>query len=69
MRNREYFFRKLQTIQTKLTVVNNMVSRNTHPRDIKNELDNINDVVEDIATQLEREPLDGRELNNTSNIR
>jgi uncharacterized protein YfkK (UPF0435 family) len=69
MRNREYFFRKLQTIQTKLTVINNMVSRNSHPRDIKSELDNINDVVEDIATQLEREPLDGRELNNTSNLR
>jgi len=69
MRNREYFFRKLQSIQTKLTIINNMVSTNTNPRDIKNELSNINDVVEDIATQLEREPLDGRELNNTSNLR
>jgi hypothetical protein len=46
-----------------------MVSTNTNPRDIKNELGNINDIVEDIATQLEREPLDGRELNNTSNLR
>ena len=69
MRNREYFFRKLQSIQTKLTVINNMVSTNTNPRDIKNELGNINDIVEDIAAQLEREPLDGRELNNTSNLR
>jgi uncharacterized protein YfkK (UPF0435 family) len=69
MRNREYFFRKLQSIQTKLTVINNMVSTNSHPRDVKGELSNINDIVEDIATQLEREPLDGRELNNTSNLR
>jgi hypothetical protein len=40
-----------------------MISVNQHPRDIKKAVDSINDIVEDLRTQIEREPLSGNELN------
>ena len=43
-----------------------MVSINENPRVIKSELESMNDVLEDISTQIEREPISGHELNNTN---
>ena len=63
MRNRDYFNKKLERIQNKTREINYMVSTNQHPRDIKKAVDGINDIVEDLLTQIEREPLSGNELN------
>ena len=40
-----------------------MVSSNESPVEIKKELEVMNDKIEDILTQIEREPLSGEELN------
>tara|TARA_B100000963_G_scaffold351066_1_gene362128 strand:+ start:561 stop:758 length:198 start_codon:yes stop_codon:yes gene_type:complete len=63
MRNRDYFNKKLERIQNKTREINHMVSTNQNPRDIKKSLNDIDDIVEDIRTQIEREPLSGSELN------
>ncbi len=63
MRNRDYFNKKLERIQNKTREINYMISTNQHPRDIKKAVDSINDIVEDLRTQIEREPLSGNELN------
>jgi len=63
MRNRDYFNQKLERIQNKTREINHMISTNQHPRDIKKVVNSINDIVEDILTQIEREPLSGNELN------
>mgnify|MGYP003112039050 CR=1 FL=1 len=69
MRNRNYYVTKLTSLQSQLGRINHLVSTNTSPVTIKKELEVMNDSIEDILTQIEREPLDGRELNNTSNLR
>ena len=63
MKNRNYLFNKLERIEGKTRQINHMISTNQHPRDIKKMTDSINDIVEDIRTQLEREPISGNELN------
>tara|TARA_B100000963_G_scaffold346408_1_gene351586 strand:+ start:2071 stop:2271 length:201 start_codon:yes stop_codon:yes gene_type:complete len=63
MRNRDYFNRKLERIQNKTREINHMVSTNQNPRNIKKSLNDIDDIVEDLRTQIEREPLSGNELN------
>ena len=63
MRNRDYLFNKLERIENKTRGINHMISTNQHPRTIKQEVDSINVIVEDIRTQIEREPIAGKELN------
>jgi DNA-binding FrmR family transcriptional regulator len=63
MKNRNYVFNKLERIEGKTRQINHMVSTNQHPRDIKKMADSINDLVEDIRIQIEREPISGNELN------
>ena len=63
MRNRNYFIQRLNSLQSKLGVIRNMVSSNESPVEIKKELEVMNDKIEDILTQIEREPLSGEELN------
>ncbi len=69
MRNRNYYLSQIQKTQAKLGGISHMISINQDSRTLKNAVSEINDVLEDISTQIEREPLDGRELNNTSNLR
>ena len=63
MRNRNYFIQRLNSLQSKLGVIRHMVSSNESPVEIKKELEVMNDKIEDILTQLQREPLSGEELN------
>jgi|TARA_Y100000114_G_C11672736_1_gene284607 hypothetical protein len=63
MRNRNYFIQRLNSLQSKLGVIRHMVSSNESPVEIKKELEVMNDKIEDILTQIEREPLSGEELN------
>ena len=63
MRNRNYFIQRLNSLQSKLGVIRHMVSSNESPVEIKKELEVMNDKIEDILTQIEREPLSGAELN------
>ena len=63
MRNRNYFIQRLNSLQSKLGVIRHMVSSNESPVEIKKELEVMNDKIEDILTQMEREPLSGEELN------
>ncbi len=63
MKNRNYLFNRLERIEDKTRQITHMISTNQHPRDIKKMTDSINDIVEDIRTQLEREPISGNELN------
>ncbi len=66
MRNRNYYLKQIEKLQAKLGRVNHMVSINENPRVIKSEFESMNDVLEDISTQIEREPISGHELNNTN---
>ena len=63
MRNRNYFIQRLNSLQSKLGVIRHMVSSNESPVEIKKELEVMNGKIEDILTQIEREPLSGEELN------
>ena len=63
MRIRNYFIQRLNSLQSKLGVIRHMVSSNESPVEIKKELEVMNDKIEDILTQIEREPLSGEELN------
>ena len=63
MRNRNYFIQRLNSLQSKLGVIRHMVSSNESPVEIKKELEVMNDKIEDILPQIEREPLSGEELN------
>ena len=63
MRNRNYFIQRLNSLQSKLGVIRHMVSSNESPVEIKKELEVMNDKIEDILTQIEREPISGEELN------
>jgi len=63
MKNRNYLFNRLERIEGKTKQINHMISTNQPPHDIKKMTDSINDIVEDIRTQLEREPISGNELN------
>ena len=63
MRNRNYFIQRLNSLQSKLGFIRHMVSSNESPVEIKKELEVMNDKIEDILTQIEREPLSGEELN------
>ncbi len=65
MRNREYLFNRLERIEDRTRQVSHMVSTNQHPREIKKMVNSINDLVDDIRTQIEREPIAGNELNRT----
>jgi DNA-binding FrmR family transcriptional regulator len=66
MQNREYLFNRLERIEGKTRQINHMISTNQHPRNIKKMTDSINDLVDDIRTQIERSPIAGRELNQRS---
>tara|TARA_B100000963_G_scaffold208672_1_gene181768 strand:- start:8579 stop:8776 length:198 start_codon:yes stop_codon:yes gene_type:complete len=63
MRNRNYYLNQIQKAQAKLGGISHMVSINQDSRTLKNAISEINDVLEDISTQIEREPLSGNELN------
>jgi hypothetical protein len=66
MRNRNYYLKQIERLQAKLGRINHMVSINQDSRTIKNEIDSTYDILDDIATQIEREPISGHELNNTN---
>jgi hypothetical protein len=66
MRNRNYYLSQIQKAQAKLGGISHMISINQDSRTLKNAISEINDVLEDISTQIEREPITGHELNNTN---
>ena len=63
MRNRNYFIQQLTTLQSMIGRVKSMVSSNESPSTIKKELGEMDERIEDILTQIEREPLSGNEIN------
>ena len=63
MRNRNYFIQQLTNLQSMIGRVKSMVSSNESSSTIKKELGEMDERIEDILTQIEREPLSGNEIN------
>ena len=63
MRNRNYFIQQLTSLQSMIGRIKLMVSSNESPATIKKELGEMDERIEDILTQIEREPLSGNEIN------
>jgi archaellum component FlaC len=63
MRNRNYFIQRLTSLQSMIGRIKLMVSNNESPATIKKELGEMDERIEDILTQVEREPLSGNEIN------
>lgn len=63
MRNRNLFFNKLELVENDLKVLKLMVNRQQPVRDFIDKVTNIEDVVSDLKSMVEKEPLSPSELN------
>lgn len=63
MRNRDLFFRKLEIIENDLKALKFMVNRGQPIADFVNKINSMEDVIFDLKSAIEREPLSPSELN------
>jgi hypothetical protein len=63
MRNRNLFFNKLELVENDLKVLKLMVNRQQPVRDFIDKVTSIEDVVSDLKSMVEKEPLSPSELN------
>jgi hypothetical protein len=63
MRNRNLFFNKLELVENNLKVLKLMVNRQQPVRDFIDKVTSIEDVVSDLKSMVEKEPLSPSELN------
>jgi BRCT domain type II-containing protein len=63
MRNRETIKRLLNTVESKINVVHMLSNRNMDKQQINTELDNIRELVVEIGSFIEQEPMSPNEFN------
>jgi DNA-binding FrmR family transcriptional regulator len=63
MRNRELFTRRLEQIEGRLKGLTLMVSRGSSVDEFRNEITNIENIVDELKGHVEREPMSPEELN------
>ena len=63
MRNRDYLNTLLERIQNKLPTITLLLNQNADRNEIKSKLTEIDDEIEEIKSQISREPLSAGEIN------
>jgi hypothetical protein len=63
MRNRELFTSRLEQIEGRLKGLTLMVSRGDSVENFRNEINNIEAIVDELKGHIEREPMSPEELN------
>jgi hypothetical protein len=63
MKNREAIFRRIEQIEGKLKNLNFMCTRNTNVNDFTKEISNVEEILADLKSMVEREPMGTNEIN------
>ena len=63
MRNRDHLNTLLERIQNKLPTINLLINRNADRNEIKSKLTEIDEELEEVKSQIAREPLSAGEIN------
>jgi hypothetical protein len=63
MRNRELFTRRLEQIEGRLKGLTLMVSRGASVKEFRDEITNIENIVDELKGHIEREPMSPGEMN------